>query len=73
MSNRALHHDFVQQELAQHEVVPETVLRDLAKDDPLRAVGEISVEHQVILATYLPEICGELIALRSLQNHLVAA
>ncbi|KIC36525.1 hypothetical protein [Leisingera sp. ANG-M7] len=47
------------------EAVPNSVLRDLAHSDPLRAMGQISDEHQAILSMYLPDICGELIAARA--------
>lgn len=54
-----------QQPLNPVEAVPNSVLRDLASDDPMRAIGSISEEDQAILAMYLPDICGELIALRA--------
>lgn len=50
--------------LTRQEMVPDTILRELAEGDPMRAMGTISEEHQAMLAMYLPEICGELLAHR---------
>jgi len=47
------------------EMVPNSVLRELALGDPLRQMGELSAEHQAMLSMYLPEICGELLAYRA--------
>jgi hypothetical protein len=47
------------------EMVPCSALRDLAMGDPMRQMGEMSEEHQAMLAMYLPEICGELLAYRA--------
>ena len=55
---------FSQNPLTPREMVPDDVLRDLAKISPEREKGELSEEHTTILAMYLPEICGELLAHR---------
>lgn len=54
--------------LAPWEMVPDSVLRDLATEDPGRQLGELSAMHQTILAMYLPEICGELLAHRAAER-----
>lgn len=53
------------QPLSAAEMVPNTVLRELAQGDPQRQMGELSAEHQAMLSMYLPEICGELLAYRA--------
>lgn len=53
------------QPLTPCELVSDDMLRDLARVDPDRALGEISTEDQAILSMYLPDICGELIARRA--------
>ncbi|GLQ26110.1 hypothetical protein [Sulfitobacter pacificus] len=53
------------QPLTPCELVSDDMLRTLARIDESRAVGEISAEDQSILAMYLPDICGELIARRA--------
>lgn len=52
--------------LTPEELVPDIALRALAKGDPARQVGEISTQDQSVLAMYLPDICGELLAYRAL-------
>ena len=47
------------------EIVSDDTLRQLAKDSPERAVGELNSEDQSILAMTLPDICGELLAHRA--------
>lgn len=54
-----------QKPLSTTEMVPNSVLRDLALGDPQRQAGELSAADQSILSMYLPEICGELLAYRA--------
>lgn len=58
--------------LSCEEMVPDEVLRELASGGPERQRGELSAEHRTILASYLPEIMGELLAHRTV-NRVVAA
>ncbi len=51
--------------IAPEELITNTELRSLAAGDPVRALGEISIEDQALLALVLPHICGELIARRA--------
>ena len=51
--------------IAPEELITNTELRGLAATDPVRALGEISIEDQALLALVLPHICGELIARRA--------
>jgi hypothetical protein len=62
-----------QRALAQNVIVPQCVLRELAKGDPLRALGEISTADQAILAAYLPDMCEELLSLRAQVSESGAA
>ncbi|SEP28749.1 hypothetical protein SAMN04490248_1842 [Salinihabitans flavidus] len=50
--------------LLPEELVPDAVLRDLAHGGPERATGEFTPEDAALLAMYLPDICGELLARR---------
>ena len=50
--------------IAPEELVTNAELRTLAAGDPDRALGEISINDQALLALALPHICGELIARR---------
>lgn len=54
------------QPLTPRELVSDDMLRQLARIDPDRAVGEISAQDQAILSMYLPDICGELLAFRAI-------
>lgn len=44
--------------------VTNQLLRDLAKGDPMWAMGEISAQDQAILCMTQQDICGELLAYR---------
>lgn len=50
--------------------VSNRLLRYLAQDDPMRALGEISAEDQAILCMALPDICGELLTYRLTHGSL---
>lgn len=52
--------------LSATEMVPNSVLRDLAKGDPRYQPGDLSPEHTAIVSTYASEIFGELLAHRAL-------
>lgn len=54
--------------LTPSEMVPDTILRELAKQDAGCNRGELSAVHQAYLAMYLPEICGELLANRAAER-----
>ncbi len=47
------------------EIVPDETLRILAKGGPERQRGELSDRDCAILVMTLPDICGELLALRA--------
>lgn len=51
--------------LRPEELIPDAALRSLAKGGAERQIGMISSEDQVILAMYLEDLCGELLALRA--------
>jgi hypothetical protein len=51
--------------LAPEDLITNAELRSLAAGDPARAMGEISIDDQALLALVLPHICGELIARRA--------
>jgi hypothetical protein len=45
--------------------VPNSVLVQLSRHDPMRAVGEASAQNKAILSMYLPDMCGEMVANRA--------
>lgn len=45
--------------------VPKSVLHTLSRHDPMRATGQTADENNAILAMYLPDMCGELVAGRA--------
>ncbi len=47
-----------------HKLISDQLLRDLAKGDPMWAMGEISPHDQAMLCHAAPEISGELLAYR---------
>ena len=53
-------------------MVPTETLKLLAQQDHHRDRGEISPEHQTILAMYLPDIIAEALEARAEQDHLAA-
>jgi len=52
------------------ELVSNQLLRDLAKGDPMWAIGEISAQDQAILCMNQQDICGELLAYRQTFGRL---
>lgn len=46
------------------KLISDQLLRDLAKGDPMWAMGEISAQDQAILCMTQQDICGELLAYR---------
>ena len=51
------------------ELIPDIALRQLARHQPCRDQGALSEEDQAILSMYLPDLCGELLALRALHRR----
>ena len=49
-------------------IVTDDLLKKLAHGGPERIVGELTEEDQSILAMILPDLCGELIAYRRLED-----
>ena len=45
--------------------VPNVILAELSRHDPMRAVGEASDRNNAILSMYLPDMCGELVSSRA--------
>lgn len=56
------------QPLTPREMVTDNTLRQLAKGDPDRQLGELTQEETALLAMVLPDICGELLAYRAMDN-----
>lgn len=46
------------------------LLRHLAQDDPMRAMGEISAVDQALLCMYQQEICSQLLAYKQAYGPL---
>jgi hypothetical protein len=53
-----------------HRLISDKLLRDLAQNDPMRAMGEISAVDQAILCMTLPDLCGELLTYRLTHGSL---
>ena len=50
--------------LTPREMVTDAVLRELYRSEPCQQYGELSLERQRLLAMYLPDLMGELLAYR---------
>lgn len=47
------------------DAVPNSVLAQLSRHDPMRDTGQASDENNALLSMYLPDLCGELVTGRA--------